>query len=161
MMTLSRRTSTDMQSYIDSQGIQAEMLLLDEDTPTVPEAARVLGVAPEQIVKSLVFLVNKAPILIIANGTHRVDRRKVAKHFSVGVKKVKFASAEQALDITGYIVGSMPPFGHKTTLDTYIDPQIMTWPTIFGGGGEIHAMIKLTPAELQKFSQGHLLPVLE
>jgi prolyl-tRNA editing enzyme YbaK/EbsC (Cys-tRNA(Pro) deacylase) len=65
------------------------------------------------------------------------------------------------LEITGYIVGSMPPFGHQRVLDTYIDPRMMELPIIFGGGGDMHAMIKLTPDALQRSCQGQLLAVME
>ena len=78
-MSISRQTATHLQTYIDQNQIQAEMLLLTEDTPPVPDAARVLGVQPEQIIKSLVFLVNQNPILVIANGTNKIDRRKLAQ----------------------------------------------------------------------------------
>lgn len=153
-------TSANLQSFIDAHDIKTEILFLTEDTPTVPDAARVLGVDVTQIIKSLVFLVNDAPILVIANGTQKIDRRKLAQHFDVGQKRVKFASAEQALEITGYIVGSMPPFGHITQLSTYIDPQIMDVPIIYGGGGDIHAMIKLTPDTLLTVTQAKMLSVM-
>ena len=156
-----RQSSTDLQTYIDTHAIEAKMLHLSEDTPTVPDAARVLGVEVTQIIKSLVFLVNSDPILVIANGTEKVDRRKLAQHFGVGQKRVKFASTEQALAITGYIVGSMPPFGHITQLPTYIDPQIMAEPIIYGGGGDIHAMVKLTPDTLLAATRGAKVSVVQ
>jgi prolyl-tRNA editing enzyme YbaK/EbsC (Cys-tRNA(Pro) deacylase) len=106
-------TQTDLQTFIDQHGIAATILPMAEHTPTVPDAARVLAVEPEQVIKSLVFLVDDHPILIINNGLARVDRGKVATRFGVGKKRIKFASAEQALAITGYITGSMPPFGHQ------------------------------------------------
>lgn len=160
-MNRPRQTSTDLQLFIDQHQIEAVILHLTEDTPTVPDAARVLGVEAEQIIKSLVFLVNKAPILVIANGTRKVDSRKLAAHFGLGNKRVKLASAEQALAITGYIVGSMPPFGHVTPLPTVIDPQVTRLPLIYGGGGDIHTMLKLTPAQLLEATQGKCLSVIE
>jgi Cys-tRNA(Pro) deacylase len=160
-MSKSPKTAADVQAYIDTHHIQAEMLLLAEATPTVPEAARVLGTTPKQVIKSLIFLVDGEPILVIANGTSKVDRRKIARHFAVGHKKVKFASTEQALEITGYVVGSMPPFGHQRRLATYIDRQIMDLSVVFGGGGDMHAMIKLTPDELRTSCQGQVLDVME
>ena len=126
----------------------------------MPDAARVLGVQPAQIVKTLVFVINQEPFLVIANGVQKIDRAKLAAHFGVGKKRVKFASAEQALEMTGYIVGSMPPFGHKSPLSAYLEPQIMTLESVYAGGGDIHAMINLTPAELLKASGATLLSVL-
>ncbi len=154
-------TSTNLQQFIDNHTIEATILPMAEHTPTVPDAARALRVEPEQIIKSLVFMVNNQPLLIINNGTARVDRKKIGKVLGVNRKKVKFATPEQALEITGFIVGSMPPFGHIQTLASYIDPAIMTLDTIYGGGGDINAMLRLTPTELIRITQGQITEISE
>jgi Cys-tRNA(Pro) deacylase len=154
-------TSTDLQLFINTHKINATILPMAEHTPTVPDAARVLGVAQAQIIKSLVFMVKGNPLLVISNGTARVDRRKIAAHLDVGRKQVKFAHAEQALEITGYVVGSMPPFGHRQKLPTLVDPAIIELETIFGGGGDIDAMLRLTPAELVQVTQADVVDVSE
>jgi prolyl-tRNA editing enzyme YbaK/EbsC (Cys-tRNA(Pro) deacylase) len=80
-------TSQDLQRFINQQQITAEILPMSKDTPTVPDAARALEVKEEQIIKSLVFLVAEyptgdgRPVLVIANGTGRVDDRLVARHW--------------------------------------------------------------------------------
>lgn len=154
-------TSTDLQRFIEAQRIEATILFLDEHTPTVPDAARALNVEPDQIIKTLVFRVRQEPCLVINNGTARVDRSKLAARLGVGKKQVKFASAGEALDITGYIVGSMPPFGHRQKLATFIDPDVMGFEWIYGGGGDINAMLRLSPAELLRVTAAELLPVSE
>ncbi len=157
----SQLTSTNLQQYIDTHQIEATILPMAEHTPTVPDAARALNVTPEQIIKSLVFMAHGEPLLVINNGTARVDRKKVAKRLGVNRKKLKFATPEQALEITGYIVGSMPPFGHRQQLQTFIDPAITELDTVFGGGGDINAMMRLTPDELLRVTAGEVLPVSE
>lgn len=154
-------TRTDLQAFIDHHGIAATILPMAEHTPTVPDAARVLGVEPERIIKSLVFLVNDQPILIINNGLAKVDPGKVAARLGVGKKRIKFASAEQALAITGYIPGSMPPFGHQQRLTTFVDPAITRFELIYGGGGDIDAMLSLTPAELLRVTEAEVLEMGE
>ena len=153
--------STDLQRYIDIHHIEATILPMDVHTPTVPEAARALGVETGQIIKSLVFLVNDEPLLVINNGLARADRRKIATRLGVGKKKVKFADSERALQITGYVVGSMPPFGHRQQLRTLVDPGVAKVEPIFGGGGDIDAMLRLTPQELLKVTQAEVLSVSE
>ncbi|MCG3210596.1 MAG: hypothetical protein FOGNACKC_04227 [Anaerolineae bacterium] len=152
-------TSADLQQFINRHAIAATILPMAEHTPTVPDAARALQVTEGQIIKSLVFLVQSQPVLIINNGVTRVDPRKVAAHFGVNRKKVKFAAPEQALEITGYVVGSMPPFGHRQPLATYIDPAISQLDEIFGGGGDINAMLRLTSAELFRVTAGQVVDV--
>lgn len=154
-------TSADLQRYIETHQIQATILPMAEHTPTVPDAARALEVEPEQIIKSLVFLVQDEPLLVINNGLAKVDRRKVAAHLDVGKKQIKFASTEQALEITGFVVGSMPPFGHRRRLRTLVDPAITGLDVIYGGGGDINAMLRLTPAELLRVITGDVVSVSE
>jgi prolyl-tRNA editing enzyme YbaK/EbsC (Cys-tRNA(Pro) deacylase) len=154
-------TSAALQQFIDEHQLEATILPLAEHTPTVPDAARVLRVEPDQIIKSLVFLVGQQPLLVITNGLAKADRRKIAARFGVGVKRVKFASAEQALALTGYVVGSMPPFGHRQPLPTLVDPAINSLETIYGGGGDIDAMLRLTPAELLRATGAEVLAVSE
>lgn len=154
-------TSANLQQFIDQHQIEATILPMVEHTPTVPDAARALGVDTDQIIKSLVFLVDDEPLLVINNGTLKTDRRKIASRLNVGKKKVKFASPEKALEITGYIVGSMPPFGHRQKLRTFVDPAITQLEVIFGGGGDIDAMMRLTPDELLKVTEAEILSVVE
>jgi Cys-tRNA(Pro) deacylase len=158
-MTIQPLTSVDLQHFIDEHQIEATILPMAEHTLTVPDAARALQVEPDQIIKSLVFLVKGEPLLVINNGVAKVERRKVAARLGVGRKQVKFASAEKALEITGYVVGSMPPFGHRHKLPTFVDPAVTGFPVIFGGGGEVDAMLRLTPAELLRVTGAEVLAV--
>jgi Cys-tRNA(Pro) deacylase len=153
--------SDDLQRFIDQHHIQAEILAMAEHTPTVPDAARALGVGPEQIIKSLVFTVGEEPLLVINNGTAKVDQRRLAGVLGVGRKRVKFAGADQALALTGYVVGSMPPFGHKQKLRTLVDVAVTELAEIFGGGGVIDAMLALTPAELLRVTEAEVVQVSE
>ncbi len=146
----------DLQQFIDAYKISATLISLNEHTRTVSDAARALGVETEQIVKTLVFHINNEPFLVINNGTARVDRKKLATYMGVGRKKVKFADPDQALDITGFIVGGMPPFGHKLKLRTLIDPAVTRLEILFGGGGDINAMMRTTPDELLKVTKAEV-----
>ena len=152
-------TSQDLQQFIDQNQIEAEILPMEKDTPTVPDAARALGVKEEQIIKSLVFLVDGQPMLVIGNGTRKIDNRQIARHSGVGRKRVKMARPDQALEITGYVVGAMPPFGHHTGLKTIVDPGVVAHTEIFGGGGEINAMLRLTPEELLRVTGAEIVTV--
>jgi Cys-tRNA(Pro) deacylase len=138
----------DLQKFIDNNGIQATILPMKIHTPTVEDAARALEVETSQIIKSLVFHIDGTPLLVINNGLNRVDRRKLAAYLKVGRKRVKFAAPDQVFDYTGFIVGSMPPFGHKQKMRTLVDPAVSQQEVIYGGGGDINAMLRLKPAEL-------------
>lgn len=152
---------TALQAFIDSHGIDATLLQLHEHTPTVAEAARVLGVETDQIIKSLVFRCGTETVLVVASGLARVDKKKLAAVLGVGRKKVKFAAPEDALDVTGYVVGSMPPFGHRTPMRTLIDTGATDREVVFGGGGGLDAMMRLTAEELLRATEAEVVDVCE
>ncbi len=153
--------SENLRQFIDRYNIAADIIGLEEHTLTVGDAARALHVETDQIIKSLVFQVNGDPLLVINNGLARVDRKKLAAYLGVGRKKVKFADPDQVLEITGFIVGSMPPFGHKNKLRTLIDPAVTRMETVYGGGGDINAMMKIAIDVLLEATQAEVTELSE
>jgi len=167
-----QRTPVDLQRYIELNQIAAELIEEVGATPTVPAAAAALGVTAEQIIKTLLFLVETpgekvtppAPVVVISNGERRVDRKRLADHFQVGTKRVKLAPAEVVLDLLGYPAGGVPPFGHKTTLPVILDAAVIRVEerfsgVIYGGGGDDRTMMKLTVAELLRVVSPQIVAV--
>lgn len=154
-------SSADLHAFIEANHVQATILPMNGHTPTVSDAARELGVQTDQIIKSLVFLADGDPLLVINNGLARVDRKKLAAVLNLGRKKVKFATADQALAITGFVVGSMPPFGHRQRLRTLVDPAVTALDTLYGGGGNIDAMMRLTSRELIRVTAAEVVALAE
>lgn len=161
MNTNGSMTSEDLQRFIDTHGINAIILPMGEKTPTVMDAARVLGVETHRIIKSLIFIANDHPILAINNGTSRVDRRKIADHLKISRNRVKMASPEKALSISGFVVGSMPPFGHRKVLRTLVDKAVSSMNTIFAGGGGIDTMMQIETRELLMVTHAQLVDISE
>ena len=154
-------TPADLAAYIAEHRIRAELLPMREDTPTVADAARVLGVSPDQIVKSVVFLVDDRPHLVIANGSRRISQGRLAALFGLGKKRVRLASPEVALDATGYPVGAMPPFGHVTPLPTLLDRHVLAQEEVFAGGGGIDYLLRIAPEELLRATRAQVVEVTE
>ncbi len=138
--------STDLDRYIQARQLQAEIVRLPRHTPTVGAAAEALGVPPERIVKSLVFLLDRQPLLVIAGGSARVDRGRLAAWAGMGKKRVKLANAELAEALTGFGVGAMPPFGHRVRLRTVLDRRVLAQEEVWAGGGAIDTLLRLRPA---------------
>ncbi len=151
------RGPDDLEKYIQEQGLRAQLFRQLGDTTTVEAAARALGVPPDRILKSLVFLVDGRPVIYITNGPARVDPRVLARHFGVGRKKVKLADPTTVLALTGYPPGGVPPFGHRTPLPVLVDAQVLTLPEAFAGGGDEHTMVRLDPAELVRVTQATIV----
>ena len=140
----------DLARFIAENAIAAEMVPVAVETPTVPAAAAALGVETSQIIKSLLFLVRDAPVLVIASGETMVDRGILAARFGVGKKQIKLADAETVLRLTGYPAGGVPPFGHPASLLTLLDRAVLAWDVIYGGGGDDHTLLRVAPGELAR-----------
>lgn len=149
-MTDDHLTSTDLQAFITRHGIAAEIIHLPSTTLTVPEAAEVLGVSPNQIIKSILFLADGVPLLAVGCGTARLGWKPLAQHLGLSRRRLKTASAAVVQEVTGFVVGSVPPFGHKTKLRTVVDTAVYTQPFVYGGGGDIDALMRIDTAELRR-----------
>jgi prolyl-tRNA editing enzyme YbaK/EbsC (Cys-tRNA(Pro) deacylase) len=147
----------NLADYLDEHKISGEILQLEVPTPTVEAAARATSSLPEQIVKSILFLVDGQPCLTIACGENTISTRALADYFGVGRKRVKLADPKTVLELTGYSVGAMPPFGHKSTLFTLIDWHVLEQPEVFAGGGSDSALLHLPSRTIQEVTQGVVL----
>ncbi len=128
-----------------------------------------LGVEPDQIVKTLLFLI-EAPgagatlVVVISHGERRVDKGLLAARFGVSKKRVTLAPADVVLATLGYPAGGVPPFGHFTPLPVIVDASVQALDArhagvIYGGGGDDRTMMRLTVAELLRVTGAEVLAV--
>jgi prolyl-tRNA editing enzyme YbaK/EbsC (Cys-tRNA(Pro) deacylase) len=144
----------ELRALAAARGFAATLHPADRPMPTVETAAEALGIPVAAMTKNIVFLVGDTPILTIATGQTRIDDRALAQHFGVGRKKVGIASPDQAYAISGFVVGCMPSFGHKTALPTLIDPAVLALERVYGGTGDPAVLIALPPHDLVALTGG-------
>ncbi len=157
---IERLDSKHLVQFIQSHHIEAELLHFEVETPTVAVAAEVAGVEPEQIVKSVLFMADGEPVLVLATGTARIAWKMLADYLGISRKKLKMANATQVLAWTGYVVGSVSPIGQRQKLRTVVEATIPTLDTVLAGGGELNALLKLETAELLRVVQGEIVPLV-
>ncbi len=154
-------TPDHLSAYLAEHNIPAELVFPGVPTPTVSAAARALNVEPEQIVKTVVFLVNDQPFVVYGCGNRRVDPNKLAARLQVDPKRVKLADADQVFELTGYTVGTVPPLGLKTQMPVFLDPAVQAHEVVYAGGGGINALLKINTADLLRHSRAEVAPMLE
>ena len=154
-------TPDDLQAYLTTHGIPAEIVHLSVETPTVPAAAAALGIPVDQVIKTVIFLVDEKPYAIYANGVRRVDPRKLAARFGVSRKKVKLADEQVVIALTGYPPGTVPPFGHRQPFPALIDPAVGSHEIVYAGGGGITSLLRLRSDDLRRLTGAETLAVLE
>ena len=157
---------TDLARFIQDNDVDGEIVFLQDETPTVEAAAEAVGVAPRQILKSLLFVIKDSdddlrPLLVITNGLSRVSYKKLAEYEGVSRRQVRIARPKQVETMTGYAVGTVPPFGHSRRLPTVIDEGVLDQSEVYAGGGAINALLRLEAAELQRVVQADVVPLSE
>lgn len=153
-------TTTDLQDFIEQRSIPARIVHPPFPTPTVPDAARAMGVSTDAIIKSVLFVISRTdPLLVIASGERLIDQRIIASRLEVGKKQVRIATPEQVLAWTGYPVGGVPPFGHPQPIPTWIDPGVLEQDVIYGGGGDDSALVRIQVQDLLPAAQAQVVSV--
>ncbi len=159
-MFKSLRSPEELRDLAAARGLAATLHPAAHPMPTVEDAAAAMGVPVAAMTKNIVFLVGGEPVLAIAAGRARIDDRALARHFGVGRSKVSLASAERAYAITGFVVGCMPSFGHKTALPTLIDTTVPRLDRVYGGTGDPSVLIALPTADLIALTGGLVIPLV-
>lgn len=143
-------TVTDLQAFCEVNQLTVRIIHLSVPTQTVSSAAQALNCSPEQIVKTVLFLVDAGPVVAITSGLGRINKTVVAAHYQVGKKRVRLASSDEVEQYTGYEVGALPPFGHLSVLPTLLDLRVLQRSTIFAGGGSEDVLIEMSPDVIEK-----------
>lgn len=138
-----------VKAYFKEFGIENKVMELENSSATVELAAAALGTAPERIAKTLSFLVDDNPILIVAAGDARVDNKKYRTFFGA---KAKMIPSEDVERIIGHAIGGVCPFAINEGVKVYLDESLKRFETVFPACGSSNSAIELTMQELEKYS---------
>lgn len=135
------------EAYLREKGLADHIIIPDHSSATVTEAAEALGCEPGMIAKTLSFLQGERPVLILAEGTARIDNAKYKARFS---KKAKMIPFEQVEALIGHAVGGVCPFGVNEGVVVYLDESLKLHETVYPAAGTYHSAVRLTIAELER-----------
>ncbi|MFC7306165.1 YbaK/EbsC family protein [Streptomyces monticola] len=130
-----------------------------EATRTAAQAAEAIGCELSQIVKSLIFAVDDVPVLVLMDGASRVDVELVRRE--LGAEKVTRADAGVVRETTGYAIGGVPPFGHRTRTRVIADRSLLAHDVVWAAAGTPHAVFPMAPKSLIAHAGGTLADVRE
>ncbi len=136
-----------------------EIIEFPESTRTAAEAASAVGATVGQIVKSLVFVADGQPVLVLASGAHRVDPDKLAR--AAAAARVEKATAEKTRSVTGFSIGGVPPVGHLTALRVFVDEALLQHRIVYAAAGTPHAVFAVEPQALVRVTQGEIADLAE
>jgi len=158
---MSPKLSTSAQKVQDalhSLGLSLAVVELPDSTRTAVEAAQAIGCEVGQIVKSIVFKTKRSqqPVLVIASGSNRVNEKVIENLVGEPLGK---ANADFVREQTGFVIGGIPPLGHRQKIQTFIDRDLLDYPEVWAAAGTPHAVFRLAPADLEKMTGGQVIVV--
>jgi len=136
-------------AWLEKYGLADRIIVTEHSSATVTEAAEAIGCEPAMIAKTLSFLIDGKPVLILADGVARIDNRKFKDTFGC---KAKMIPAEQVEALVGHDIGGVCPFGINDGVTVYLDKSLKSHEIVYPAVGTNHSGVRLTVAELEKCS---------
>ncbi len=135
----------DLEIFMRENGIKGKIICFEKPVMSSEQAKEFVG---RKVVKSILIMVDNKPVLCILPGSKRVDFEKIKKIFNA--KEVRLCKAKEVKEITGYDIGSLPPFGHKQKIKTIVDESVLEYDVMYFGGGSHYCLLKLDKEEFLK-----------
>ena len=139
--------------------VLAQVRRFPEATRTAEEAAAAIGCELSQICKSLIFAADGEPVLVLMDGASRVDVELVRRE--LGAEKVTRAKADVVRETTGYAIGGVPPFGHRTRTRVLADRSLLDHDVVWAAAGTPYTVFPMEPKSLVAHAGGTLVDVRE
>ena len=141
-----------VQSYLDKYNLGLKIIEMGDSTRTCELAAAALGVEVGQIAKTLVFLADERPVLIVASGDNKIKSGKLKR--CLGVSKVKMADPDTVKRVTGYPVGGVCPVALPEKLPVLLDNSMHRFPVVYAAAGTPNSALPLTMDQLERITCG-------
>ncbi|HIX60591.1 MAG TPA: YbaK/EbsC family protein [Candidatus Blautia gallistercoris] len=138
-----------VKQYFEEKGLGDRVMEFDQSSATVEEAAKAVGCQPRQIAKTLSFLVDDHPVLIVAAGDRKVDNKKYKSFFH---QKAKMIPGDQVEARVGHAPGGVCPFVIQPDVSVYLDVSLQRFDAVYPAAGSGNSAVKLALDELEKCS---------
>ena len=144
------------------KGVSIEIVTFPESTHTAEEAAKAVGTTLGQIVKSLVFVAQRGdaelePYVVLVAGPDRVDLARLAA--VLGEPSIRRATAREARELTGFMIGGIAPFGHARPIRVVMDPGLGPHEVVWAAAGTQNTVFAVAPATLRMLANAVVAPI--
>jgi Cys-tRNA(Pro) deacylase len=144
-------------AFLAAHGLADAIVHFERSTKTAQLAADAMGCELGQIAKSLVFVADGEPVLVLVAGDRRGDAVAIAT--AMGATRARLADAASVEAATGYAVGGVSPFDLPADLPVLIDRSLARYDTVYPAAGTPASMVGLTPGQLIEVTGGRLADV--
>ncbi len=147
---------------LEAAGLQANLVReLPADTSTAEAAAQAVNAPLGSIVKSLVFLADGAPMLVLVAGDQRADVKRLRALLGLSKRRLRIAQPEEVLETTSFEIGGVPPLGHEQPLPALIDRSLSRFDTVWAAAGATNAVFPITYQQLIAVTKGQVVDLAE
>ena len=136
-------------AHLDKLGLGDRVKEFSVSSATVELAAQAVGCEPAHIAKTLSFMVDGAPVLIVAAGDAKVDNQKYKAFFHT---KAKMLTPQEAEELVGHAVGGVCPFGVNEGVRVFLDESLKRFGVVYPACGSANSAVRLTIPELEASS---------
>ena len=138
-----------VRAYFAQYNMQNRIQEFAVSSATVELAAEALHIEAKRIAKTLSFMVEDKPVLIVAAGDAKIDNPKFKAQFHTKAKMLGFDEVEP---LVGHAVGGVCPFGVPDGVEVYLDISLKRFETVFPACGSANSAIELTIPELEQYA---------
>lgn len=147
---------------LTAAGLDPELIReLPADTSTAQAAALAVGAPQGSIVKSLIFLADGVPLLVLVSGDQRADLKLIRATLGLSKQRLRIAQPSEVMEHTGFEVGGVPPVGHTPPLRTLIDRTLSRYDTVWAAAGNAHAVFPITYVRLVDITRGEVMDLVQ
>ena len=147
---------------LNAFGLDPELVQeLPADTSTAEAAARAVQAPQGAIVKSLIFLADGTPMLVLVAGEQRADLKRLRAMLGLSKRRLRIAQPTQVLELTGFEVGGVPPLGHKEPMRTLIDITLARFEPVWAAAGSANAVFPIAFEQLVIVTGGEVVDLAE
>ena len=133
--------------HLKKYHMEDRIMVFETSSATVKEAAEAIHCEEKEIAKTMSFLVEEQPIVIVVAGDVKIDNAKYKQEFH---KKAKMVPAQDLEEIIGHEMGGVGPFGLKENVKIYLDESLKRFEYVYPACGSHNSAIKITIKELEK-----------
>ena len=134
---------------LDALGIEHRIFIHDKPVTSFEEAASHRNQRPGQIVRSILFNIRPEEyLMVLVAGPDQIDWKKLRQF--VKRSRVRMATEEEVLEVTGYRIGTVSPFGVKNQVQVLIDASVLKEAEVSIGSGVRNMAIIMQSADLKK-----------
>ena len=138
-------------AFLDARGYGDRVREFDVSSATVELAAVAVGTEPARIAKSMTFMVEGAPVMIVCAGDTKIANSAYKAYFHT---KARMLTRDEVHELIGHDVGGVCPFGVNEGVKVYLDSSLRRFDVVYPACGSDNSAVRLTPDELSGLCGG-------